>query len=350
MSKRKDLANMGSVQAVRWQDDACLLLDQRRLPQQETYLRLEDSASVARAISDMVVRGAPAIGIAAAYGVALAVRETESGDRAGLQVRLDFLAAARPTASNLVWAIRRVSAATDPGERHRFDTALAEARAIHAEDIAMNLTMGELGAGLIDGPCSVVTHCNAGALATGGFGTALGVVRCAWASGRIQGVFAGETRPWQQGSRLTCWELARDEIPVTLLVDSAMAQMFRQQHPPWLIVGADRVTANGDVANKIGTYSLAVLARQHGGRVMVVAPTSTLDLSTPDGDSVPIEHRSGDEIWTISGQPSGINGVAVDNPVFDITPASCVDALVTEKGIVQAPDSKKIFALLSGGR
>lgn len=347
MPGRKNVSEMGGVQAVRWEDDACMLLDQRRLPEEEHYLRLEDSASVAQAISDMVVRGAPAIGIAAAYGVALAVRESATGDQADLQSRLDRLAAARPTASNLVWAIRRVSAAMDRDGRDRFDAALAEARAIHNEDIAMNLTMGELGAELIAGPCSVVTHCNAGALATGGFGTALGVVRCGWARGKIQRVFAGETRPWQQGSRLTCWELARDEIPVTLLVDSAMAQLFRREHPQWLIVGADRVTANGDVANKIGTYSLAVLARQHGGRVMVVAPTSTLDVSTPDGDSVPIEHRSGDEIWAISGQPAGINGVAVDNPVFDITPAACVDALVTERGVIQHPDFEKISKLFS---
>ncbi len=334
------------MRAVSWEDGACVLLDQRRLPAEETYLRLESSIAVARAIGDMVVRGAPAIGIAAAYGAALAYQE-EGGDRAGgIQARLRTLLDARPTASNLKWAVTRVRAAAEAATGDLFDAALREACGIHAEDVAMNHAMGRLGADLIDAPCAVVTHCNAGALATGGFGTALGVIRQAYANGRIERVFAGETRPWQQGSRLTCWELARDGIPVTLLTDSAMGQMFRRERPRWLIVGADRIAANGDVANKIGTYALAVLARHHGAKVMVVAPHSTIDPVTPGGDSIPIEERSGDEIWAISGLPAGLPGALVKNPVFDVTPAECIDVIVTDRGLAQHPDCQKISWLL----
>ena len=335
------------VRAVQWDGDACLLLDQRRLPVEETYLRLESSADVAAAITDMVVRGAPAIGIAAAYGAAMAYRESATGDEADLAGRLLVLQMARPTASNLGWALNRVSAAANAAGTDRFAVALREAEAIHAEDVAMNRAMGRLGAALIEGPSTVVTHCNAGALATGGFGTALGVIRQAWADGRLRRVFAGETRPWQQGSRLTCWELARDGIPVTLLADSAMGQMFRRERPSWLIVGADRIAANGDVANKIGTYSLAVLARQHDARVMVVAPRSTVDMATPDGDAIPIEERPAGEIWTLSGLPGGLPGAEVENPVFDVTPAACIDVIVTDGGVIQAPDSKKILKLMA---
>jgi methylthioribose-1-phosphate isomerase len=331
---------------VQWDDDACVLLDQRRLPGEETYLRLESSSAVARAIADMVVRGAPAIGIAAGYGAALAYRESPEGATTDLEARLQTLRQARPTASNLAWAIRRVSAAAETGGGDRYAAALREAKAIQEEDLAMNQAMGRLGAEFIQGPCSVVTHCNAGALATGGFGTALGVIRQAWTEGRVQRVYAGETRPWQQGSRLTCWELARDGIPVTLLADSAMGQMFRLQHPAWLIVGADRIAANGDVANKIGTYSLAVLARQHQARVMVVAPRSTVDMGTPDGDSIPIEERPAEEIWNLSGVSGGISGAAAENPVFDITPAGCIDVIVTDGGVIQDPDSGKISELM----
>jgi len=344
MSGTREPRQWSPVRAVSWEDDACVLLDQRRLPAEETYLRLESSPAVAQAIRDMVVRGAPAIGIAAAYGAALAFRETASSDQEGHRRHLQALLDSRPTASNLKWAVERVCAAAkdaaDP-----YGAAVREARAIHAEDVAMNHAMGRLGARLIEGPCKVVTHCNAGALATGGFGTALGVIRQGFADGRISGVFAGETRPWQQGSRLTCWELARDGIPVTLLADSAMGQMFFRQRPAWLIVGADRIAANGDVANKIGTYSLAVLARHHGARVMVVAPHSTIDAGTADGRSIPIEERSADEIWAISGLPRGLPGAVVENRVFDVTPADCIDAIVTDRGVVQEPDLEKISEL-----
>jgi len=346
MSVEPTQQNWSPVQAVRWEDDACVLLDQRRLPAEEVFLRLETSAAVADAIAAMVVRGAPAIGIAAAYGVALAFRESKPGDRFDLASRLDALRQARPTASNLVWAVRRVTAAAEAAGSERYGAAVKEARAIHAEDLALNQAMGKLGARLIEGPCKVVTHCNAGALATGGFGTALGVIRQAWAEGRVDRVYAGETRPWQQGSRLTCWELARDGIPVTLLADSAMGQMFRREHPAWLITGADRIAANGDVANKIGTYALAVLARHHGARVMIVAPRSTIDPETPNGDAIPIEERSADELWVLSGLPGGIDGAAVENPVFDVTPAGCIDVIVTDGGVIQDPDLEKISALM----
>ncbi len=346
MSEERVAREWSPVRAVSWDEDACVLLDQRRLPAEETYLRLESSVEVARAIRDMVVRGAPAIGIAAAYGAALAYREARPGDAGPLRDRLQALLDARPTASNLKWAVARVAAAVDGRATDPYATAVREACRIHAEDVAMNHAMGKLGAGLIDGPCKVVTHCNAGALATGGFGTALGVIRQGFSEGRIEGVFAGETRPWQQGSRLTCWELTRDGIPVTLLADSAMGQMFRHERPAWLIVGADRIAANGDVANKIGTYSLAILARHHGARVMVVAPHSTIDPDTPDGDGIPIEERSAEEIWAISGLPQGLPGAVVRNPVFDVTPADCIDAIVTDRGVIQHPDSDRISELL----
>jgi len=347
MPDRSKNEEWSPIRAVQWDGEACLLLDQRRLPVEEIYLRLECSADVAAAIADMVVRGAPAIGIAAAYGAAMAYRESPAGDAADLAARLQVLRGARPTASNLCWAVKRVSAAANAATKDRFAVAVHEAEAIHFEDVAMNRAMGRLGAAFLDQPGTVVTHCNAGALATGGFGTALGVIRQIWADGRLRRVFAGETRPWQQGSRLTCWELARDGIPVTLLADSAMGQMFRRERPGWLIVGADRIAANGDVANKIGTYSLAVLARQHGARVMVVAPRSTVDVATPEGRAIPIEERPACEIWALSGVPDGLPGAEVENPVFDVTPADCIDVIVTDGGVIQAPDSKKILELMA---
>jgi methylthioribose-1-phosphate isomerase len=344
MTEQKGTTVWAPLRPVQWKDDACVLLDQRLLPAEEIYLSLGESGAVANAIRDMVVRGAPAIGIAAAFGAALAYREA-AGDEVALRGRLGRILAARPTASNLAWAVRRI-AATAEGSEAPFRSALSEAKSILEEDVAMNHAMGCAGAELIEGPCDVVTHCNAGALATGGFGTALGVIRQGWSEGRIRHVYSGETRPWQQGSRLTCWELARDGIPVTLLVDSAMGQLFRRERPSWLIVGADRIVANGDTANKIGTYSLAVLARQHGAKVMVVAPSSTFDLATPDGEGITVEHRPDDEIWSISGAKSGVSGVEVDNPVFDVTPAASIDVIVTDKGVIQAPDSEKISRVL----
>ena len=341
------------VATADWQDDACVLLDQRVLPGVERYLRLETPEAVADAIREMVVRGAPAIGITAAYGAVLAYRQAEQADQAEpdqavLERGFSVLAAARPTAANLQWALNRVRKAAGPPALGAWKRALDAAREIHREDIEMNHAMGRLGEALIEGCAPVVTHCNAGALATGGFGTALGVIREAWAAGKVERVYAGETRPWLQGSRLTAWELARDGVPVTVLTDSAMAQMFRRQRPGWLIVGADRVAANGDVANKIGTYSLALTARHHGAQVMVVAPSPTVDLDTGSGDQILIEQRAGAEIWAAVGEAPPPEGICFENPAFDITPAGLVDALVTEKGVVKNPDRESLAAVMAG--
>lgn len=337
------------VQSLKWMPEGLHLLDQRLLPRECRYLVVQDAAGVAEAIGAMVVRGAPAIGIAAAYGVALAARrrylEAPSAWRQGLEEDLDLLAAARPTAVNLSWAIERMrmrldSCTGDPGP------ALAEeARTIHDEDIRANRRMGELGADLLGEPGAVLTHCNTGSLATGGYGTALGVIRSAFAAGRVTQVFAGETRPWLQGARLTAWELQQDGIPVTLLVDSAGAHLLRQGSVGWVIVGADRIAANGDVANKIGTYSLAVLARHHGVRFMVVAPTSTIDPNAPTGDHIPIEQRAAEEVLSVMGRRVAPT-VEAWNPAFDITPAKLIDAIVTERGVLRNPASGSICALL----
>ena len=340
------------IRAVVWRENALELLDQRRLPGALLYRRLTDAAEVAKAIQDMVVRGAPAIGIAAAYGVVLAARarHVESPDhwRERIGDDLAALAAARPTAVNLVWALRRMErviaqTAGDPAER-----LLTEARMIHEEDIAANRRMGELGAALLGERGAVLTHCNAGALATGGYGTALGVIRRGYEQGLIERVYADETRPWLQGARLTAWELAEDGIPVTLLADGAAAALMQCGRVRWVIVGADRIAANGDVANKIGTYGLAVAARYHGVRFMVVAPTSTVDMHIPNGAAIPIEQRAAEELLTLGGQPVAAAGAEVWNPSFDVTPAALVDALVTERGVALAPDAEKMARLMAG--
>jgi methylthioribose-1-phosphate isomerase len=340
-----------SIRAIQWEDGRLRLLDQRRLPFEECYLHPADVAEVAAAIRDMVVRGAPAIGITAAYGLVLAARRRYAQSPAGWRDRLAedirTLAAARPTAVNLAWALRRM-------ERHGaalvgdpVDGLLAEARRIHAEDLAANRRMGEHGAGLIAAGDSVLTHCNTGSLATGGYGTALGVIRSAWRAGRLNRVFAGETRPWLQGARLTAWELTRDRIPVTLITDNAAAYLMQSGQVQWVIVGADRVTANGDVINKIGTYSLAIDCRHHGVRFMVAAPRSTLDFSLDDGGAVEIEQRSADEVLNLAGRRIAAEGAEAWNPAFDVTPAGLVDYLVTENGVIAAPDAAKLAALKS---
>ncbi len=340
-----------NIKAVQWVDGRVRLLDQRLLPDKVKYLDFSTSAEVATAIADMVVRGAPAIGITAAYGVVLAVaqRYGESAQRwrQPLQEDLDTLLHARPTAVNLRWAVKRLSAIIDTLNIPPLEPLLAEAKRIHAQDIAANKRIGELGASLLSRD-SVLTHCNAGALATGGYGTALGVIRSAWAAGKIKNVYADETRPWLQGSRLTAWELLQEGIPVTLLCEGAAAALMREQRPGWVIVGADRVAANGDVVNKIGTYSLAVIARAHGVRFMVAAPTSTLDMSMPSGGEVEIEHRSADEVLTLQGKSIAASGATAWNRVFDVTPASLVDALVTEQGIIHNPDTDKLQRLMNG--
>ncbi len=340
------------VRAMFWREDALELLDQRLLPETLTYRRLTTTAEVTQAIRKMVVRGAPAIGIVAAYGVVLAARAryAESPHRWQILLTEDLalLAAARPTAVNLCWALRRMERVIAEGHRDPMKRLLAEAQAIHTEDIIANQRMGELGAALLEVRGAVLTHCNTGSLATGGYGTALGVIRCGYAAGLIEQVYADETRPWLQGARLTAWELVQDGIPVTLLADGAAAALMRQGEVRWVIVGADRIAANGDVANKIGTYQLAVAARYHGVRFMVVAPAATVDMSIATGADIPIEQRAAEEVLTLGGQRIAAAGAKVWNPSFDVTPAGLVDALVTERGVVRAPDAMKMALWLAG--
>lgn len=343
-----------TIRAVLWEEDKLKLLDQRLLPQQEVYLEYDDPLAVAGAIRDMVVRGAPAIGITAAYGVVLAVRKrlAEGGEGFLHKLEQDFghLADARPTAVNLAWALERMGKVLFNLPDDTVDPVavmLAEAKAIHEEDIAANRQMGELGAALIEeSGYGILTHCNTGSLATGGFGTALGVIRTAYAQGKIARVYADETRPWLQGARLTAWELVKDNIPVTLLADGAAAALMQQGRVKWVVVGSDRIAANGDVANKIGTYSAAVAARYHGVKFMVVAPTSTVDMSLANGSLIPIEQRSPDEVLSLGGKPVAADGAQAWNPAFDVTPAELVDAIVTEKGVVLQPTAEKMAAMM----
>ncbi len=345
-----------SVEAIKWNGGQLVLLDQRLLPDQEVFLEYTTSKGVAEAITEMVVRGAPAIGICAAYGVVLAAADSFKTHGArwkhNLSSAIEELAQSRPTAVNLFWALDRMKKliAILGDDQNPTPPLAREAENIHQEDIKANKTMGALGANLMavtaDQPFAVLTHCNTGALATGGFGTALGVIRHAWSEKLINHVYADETRPWLQGSRLTAWELQREGIAVTLNADSAAAHIMKQGQVKWVIVGADRITANGDVANKIGTYSLAVLARHHGLKFMVVAPSSTVDMSLPSGDLIPIEQRTSNEVTSIKGLQLAPKGVDAFNPVFDVTPAELIEAIVTEKGIVERPTVEKMKALL----
>ncbi len=339
------------IRAIEWEGDRLKLLDQRHLPGREHYLHLETLPDTAQAIRDMVVRGAPAIGIAAAYAVVLAARRHYRLDplnwAKAIQPDLDLLAAARPTAVNLGWAVARMRAAINAGiAGDPVALLLKEARLIHAEDIAANQRMGALGADLIAAGSGVLTHCNTGALATGGYGTALGVIRAGVAQGRIAAVYAGETRPWLQGARLTAWELAQEGIPVSLIADAAAAHLMRCGHVHWVVVGADRIAANGDVANKIGTYGLAISARHHGVKFMVVAPTSSIDLATANGNAIVIENRNEEEILGFNGQRHTPANARAWNPAFDITPALLIDVIATEKGVVFTPTGEKIRALM----
>jgi len=340
-----------SVSAVRWAQGCVKLLDQRKLPNRTEYLEFHDAASLAKAISEMVVRGAPAIGIAAAYGVVLAARDVYKKNpenwRSEIENDLKILSQSRPTAVNLNWAIKRMRKLFDSVENDPEELLLKEAKAIHQEDFAANKKMGQLGAEIIRGTTDVLTHCNAGALATGGYGTALGVIRTAFINGKLHNVYINETRPWLQGARLTSWELLHEGIPVTLITDSAASHLFKQGKVEWVIVGADRIAANGDVANKIGTYALAVSARYHDVQLMVVAPTSTFDLNAKSGTDIPIENRAPEELTSYSGNPVAPLGVSTWNPVFDITPANLIDVIVTEKGVIYQPDEAKIALLFS---
>ncbi len=320
-----------SFKTIEWVDEGLRLLDQRKLPDKQEYCLLKTMDEVAQAITDMVVRGAPAIGVAAAYGVVLGFREQ------GSKVDLAILRNARPTAVNLHWAIDQMEPVLRKAESD--NELLKEAISIHEEDLAANHRMGDLGAELLGDGVNVLTHCNAGALATSGYGTALGVIRSGFSQGKIKHVYADETRPWMQGSRLTAWELLQDKIPVTLLAEGAAAWLMKQGKVDWVITGADRIAANGDVANKIGTYSLALAAKAHGVKFMVVAPTTTIDLDCPTGDQIEIESRSEDEVLNFNGSRIAAEGANAWNPVFDVTPTELVTAIVTEKGVIKYPES-----------
>jgi methylthioribose-1-phosphate isomerase len=328
----------GAVQPIVWAGDHLRLLDQRRLPHEVRWIECRSAEDVAAAIGGMAVRGAPAIGIAAAYGLVLAVMRDASSYAAAERV----LAASRPTAVNLRWALERMRGLS----RRTAEMLLAEARRIHKEDLDQNLKMAAFGAALLQHKARVLTHCNTGALATGGHGTALGVIRTAHGQGKIAQVFATETRPWLQGARLTAWELQQEKIPARLIADGAAAWLMAQHDIDWVIVGADRIAANGDTANKIGTYALAVAARRHGVKFMVVAPTATFDPHCARGSDIHIEEREALELTEFRGTRVAPANTEAFNPVFDVTPASLITALVCEKGVIRKPTAAAIRRLL----
>ena len=347
-----DFDRYDQVRPIHWLGDRLRLLDQRRLPFAVEHLECSDSDAVAEAIRELVVRGAPAIGIAAAWGVVLAARTVDAANGPDaleiLEPALARLHASRPTAVNLAWALSRLRACLrDAGADWR-TRLTAEVEAIVAEDLASNRRMGRLGAELIEPGSGVLTHCNTGSLATAGFGTALGVIRAGVALGRIARVYAGETRPWLQGARLTVWELMQDGIEATLIADSAAAHLMKSGKVQWLVVGADRICANGDVANKIGTCQLSIVARHYGVRTMVVAASSTVDMATAQGEDIEIELRAPDELLSFAGQRTVADGAQAWNPVFDITPAGLIDVIVTECGVVHAPNSTRMAELFPG--
>ena len=327
-----------TIRAVQWRDDCLRLLDQRKLPFDEAWVDCRDASEVAEAIHDLVVRGAPAIGITAAWGVVLAAQRGDD-----LDATMATLRAARPTAVNLMWALDRMRACIDG--RADAESLAREAQAIQDEDLAANRAMGAMGAALIQPESGVLTHCNTGSLATAGFGTALGVIRAGYESGNIARVFADETRPWLQGARLTMWELQRDGIPATLIADSAASHLMRAGEVQWVIVGADRIAANGDTANKIGTYQLAIAAKYHGVKFMVVAPSTTVDMATPSGEAIHIELRDPLELLSHAGQRTVAENAQAWNPVFDVTPHELIDVLVTERGVIERPDAAALRAM-----
>jgi methylthioribose-1-phosphate isomerase len=343
-----DYARYDRIRPIRWTGDTLELLDQRKLPFEVRYIPCSTCASVAVAIHALIVRGAPAIGIAAAWGVVLAARELDASGAGGdldaaaaaerLEPALQQLNAARPTAVNLAWALQRMRRALAGAGDDWREVLLREARAIADEDLAANHRMGKLGAALIPNGSGVLTHCNTGSLATAGFGTALGVIRAGVAQGRVERVYAGETRPWLQGARLTVWELQQDGIDATLIADSAASHLMKTGQVQWVIVGADRICANGDTANKIGTYQLAIAARYHGVKFMVVAPSSTVDMATPNGGRIEIEERDPGELLGVGGSRTAADGIHAWNPVFDVTPSELIDAIVTERGVVERPN------------
>src|SRR5712675_3031310 len=341
------------IQTLEWTEQGVRFIDQTKLPTEETYVVCKTDEQVAEVIRTMVVRGAPAIGLAAAMGIALGMKNSRAESSGELKRDLDqicdVIGKTRPTAVNLFWAIRRMQ---EKFERVRVRPIpqikrdlIEEAQRMHAEDIAANQAMGRHGATLMPSEGGVLTHCNAGALATAGYGTALGVIRAAVEQGKKIHVYAAETRPFLQGSRLTAWELKKDGIPTTVISDNMAGAMMSQGKIGAIVVGADRIAANGDVANKIGTYTVAVLAKEHGIPFYVAAPMSTIDLATSDGTQIPIEERTAKEVSHIAGKQMVPDGVSIENPAFDVTPAKYVTAIITERGIARAPFEESLSKL-----
>ena len=345
---------------IEWKDDAIVMIDQRKLPASEIYVSCKTAQEVAKAIKTMVIRGAPAIGVAAAMGIALGMRRSKAtGTKqfaTEFQKLCDLMAATRPTAVNLFWAIEQVKrvfaeAAQGGGSVDEIKQRLeAEARRIHDADVASCRAMGAFGADLVPQDARILTHCNAGALATAGYGTALGVIRAAAEQGKKVAVLADETRPFLQGARLTAWELVKDGIDTTVITDNMAASMMRLGNVDLVVVGADRIAANGDVANKIGTYGVAVLAKEHEIPFYVAAPLSTIDLNTADGSKIPIEERSDREVTHIGASRLTPAGAHIRNPAFDVTPAKYVTAIITERGIARPPFHESLAALVEGGQ
>ena len=341
------------IKTLEWTADGVRFIDQTKLPTEEVYVNCRTYQEVAAAIRDMIVRGAPAIGVAAAMGVALGIQQSSARDKQSLRREFDqistVISETRPTAVNLFWAIRRMREKLDSLAGRpllEIKTALVhEAQQMYLEDIAANEAMGRHGATLMPNSGGVLTHCNAGALATCGYGTALGVIRAAIEAGKKIHVFADETRPFLQGARLTAWELTKDGIQTTVIADNMAGAMMRQGKIKAAVVGADRIAANGDVANKIGTYTVAVLAKEHGIPFYVAAPWSTVDMNTPSGDQIPIEQRSPKEVTHHGGKQMAPDGVLVENPAFDVTPNQYVTAIVTERGIARAPYAETLKEL-----
>jgi methylthioribose-1-phosphate isomerase len=341
------------IKTLEWTDSGVRFIDQTRLPVEEIYQTCRTYQEVATAIRDMIVRGAPAIGVAAAMGIALGVQQSSAKDAASLRSEFNeitkLIGATRPTAVNLFWAIRRMTDRFDSlagrGIAEIKAALVREAQEMYVEDIAANEAMGRHGATLMPSSGGVLTHCNAGGLATCGYGTALGVIRSAISSGKQIHVYADETRPFLQGTRLTAWELMKDGIPTTVIADNMAGAMMKQGKIKAVVVGADRIAANGDVANKIGTYTVAVLAKEHAIPFYVAAPWSTVDMNTPHGDQIPIEQRSPKEVTHHAGKQVAPDGVLVENPAFDVTPSKYIAAIITERGIARAPYGDSLHEL-----
>lgn len=337
------------MDAIRWEGNTLYLLDQTRLPVQEDWIAYTDFRAVAKAITDMVVRGAPAIGVTAAYAYCLAALELRDVPdfAAAMEEAERVLAASRPTAVNLFWALRRMAGClkANGGTPEAIDALILEAKDIHEEDVAMNHALGDFGAAVVPHHARILTHCNAGSLATGGYGTVLGVVRSAFSQGKVDMVYADETRPLLQGSRLTAYELVHDNIPCTLITDNMAGFLMAQGKVDLVILGCDRMAANGDFANKIGTYSVAVNARYHGIPFYTALPSSTIDLSIPDGSGIPIEERPGVEVTHLAGVQTAPEQVRTWNPAFDVTPHQLLTGIITERGVIYPPFRENLAKL-----